>query len=86
MHQDVLIATLGVGDDAEQAAQPVEDEGAEIGCERDGEQRVGQRGHLVVGGIAEAGEDAMWQSRDGGVRRSSGIAESQRYSNDANDG
>ncbi len=68
------------------AAQRVEHEGAEVGGERDRQQGVGQGGHLVVGGIAEARKEAVGQRLDGGVGGSAGVAEEHADGDAADDG
>ena len=81
-----MVLALVVSDDAEQATETVEDERAEVGCERQRKERVGKRGHLVVRGVAEAGEDAVGQRGDGGVGGGAGVAEGERDGDDADDG
>ncbi len=71
----VVVGPLVEGHDAQEAAQRVEDERAEVGSQRDGEQGVGQRGELVVRGVAEAREDAVRQSGDGCIGGRAGVGE-----------
>ena len=54
MHQIVVVVALVIGNHAEEATERIEDEGAEVGSERDGEQGVGQRRQLVMRQVAEA--------------------------------
>ena len=86
MIDHVVVVALVVGHDAQEATERVENEGAEVGGESDSEQRVGQRGQLIVGEIAPVGKDAVWQRGDGRIGGRAGIAEDQRNGDDADDG
>ena len=85
MLDHVVVVALVVGHDAQEATERVEDEGAEVGGQRDSQQRVGQRGQLVVREVAEAGKDAVRQRGNGRIGGRAGIAEDQRDGDDADD-
>ncbi len=83
MFQHAEVRMIVVGDHANDAAQTVEDERTEVGSQRDGEQGIRERCHLVMGRVPETRKQPMRQCLDRSVLRSAGIAESHRYRNDA---
>jgi len=83
---EAVVGAFVEGDDAQEATERVKNEGAEVGGECDGQNRTGQRRHLVVRHVSEAGEDAVWQSGDGCITGSAAIAEVERDANHTDDG
>src|SRR5580700_4691299 len=62
--EEAVVGTAMIRDHAEEAAERVKDEGAEVRCESNGEQGIGKGGHGVVRHVAEVGEDVVRQCGD----------------------
>ena len=77
--QETVARMFVVGHHADHAAHSVQQEGAEIGSQGDGEQRIGQRRHTVVSGVAEARPETLREGLDGGVGGGAAIAEGHAH-------